>query len=168
MLQRIKRAVTIALIATTLSACTLGLGPAIPDRVRPTLDGWQAIGLTCTGPTKDNVPSGLVQWSCLGALDGVELSGVFEGDDLGVFDLQAVVPAATPPDAARDSFARLIDATPPLDGLESEIVAFIDGWPGINTIGSFGPARVRVDVDDTWRALSISPGPRRNVDDPIS
>lgn len=93
--------------------------------------------------------------------------GDLDGDDQGVFGFQVVVPAATEPDAARDAFARLIDATPPLEGLETDIVDIIDGWPGIDAIGSFGDTRIRDDVDGIWRVLTVSPGPRRNVDDPV-
>lgn len=150
-------------VAVTISACALVSGPSTPDLVRPTLEGWRSIGLSCTGPTKDNVPSGLVQWSCRGTLGDVELSGVFDGDDQGLFSLQVVVPAATPPDAASAAFARLVDATPPLDGHESEIDAFVAGWPPIAETGSFGTARVRVDVDAIWRSLNIFPGPRYSV-----
>lgn len=140
---------------------------AVPDRVRPTLDAWTDAGMVCTGPTEDNVPSGLLAWSCKGVLGDVEISGSLEGDEQGVFGFQVVVPAVTQPNAARDTFDRLVDATPPLDGLEADISGFIDGWPGLDVVGSFGDARVRVDVDDIWRALTVSPGPRHQVDSAV-
>jgi len=159
-------------VALTLAGCAIDVNdlgrPATPDRVRPTLDAWTAAGMLCGKPQEGNVPSGLLQWSCRGMLEGVEVSGDLDGDDEGVFGFQVVAPAATEADAARDAFARLVEATPPLDGLEADIVDFIDGWPGIDVIGSFGDARVRVDVDGIWRVLSVSPGPRRHVDDDAS
>ena len=162
-------ALVLALTAT--SGCALDVNhlgrPAVPDRVRPTLEAWSDEGMSCTGPAEDDVPSGLLAWSCQGVLAGVEISGTLEGDDQGLFDFQVVVPAATQADVARDAFALLVDATPPLDGLETDIVDFIDGWPGIDVVGTFGDARVRVDVDDIWRALTVSPGPRHQVDEMV-
>jgi hypothetical protein len=159
------------LAALTLAGCRIDVNdlgrPAAPDQVRPTLDAWTDAGMVCQGPTEDTVPSGLLQWSCRGTLRGVEISGNLEGDDQGVFGFQVVIPAATEPEAARDAFARLVEATPPLDGLEADIVDFIDGWPGIDAIGSFGDARIRVAVDGIWRVLTVSPGPRHTVDDPV-
>ena len=158
-----------ALVLMAITGCAIDVNefnrPAAPDQVRPTLEAWSDAGMVCRGPTEDEIPSGLLQWSCRGVLEGVEVSGNLDGDDQGVFAFQVVVPAATEPDAARDAFARLVDATPPLDGLETDIVEFIDGWPGINAVGSFGDARVRVDVDGIWRVLTVSPGPRHSVDD---
>jgi hypothetical protein len=124
--------------------------------------------MRCGKPQEDNIPSGLLQWSCRGTFEGVEISGNLDGHDQGVFGFQVVVPAATEPDAARDAFARLVEATPPLDGHETDIVEFIDSWPGIDAIGSFGDARVRVDADGIWRVLTVSPGPRRLGDDAAS
>ena len=167
MLRHLTQFVAIALIGLTLMACSALVGPGVPESVRPTLEAWRAIGLTCGDPTEDNVPSGLLQWSCRGDFDGVDLAGTLDGDDRGVFGLQFVVPAATRADVALNAFSRLVDATPSLDGHESEIAAFISGWPGLNSIGSFGDVNVRADVDATLRAVTISPGPRRNVDDPI-
>lgn len=156
-------------VALTLTGCAIDVSdfdrPASPDRVRPTLDAWSDAGMVCRGPTEDNVPSGLLQWSCRGMLEGVEVSGNLDGDEKGVFGFQVVAPAATEPDAARDAFARLIDATPALEGLEPGIVAFVDSWPGLPVVGTFGDARVTAVADSTWRVLTVSPGPRRNVDD---
>jgi hypothetical protein len=152
----VTRFVIIAFSAAGLIACSALVGPSVPGSVRPTLEAWRAIGLTCDDPVEDNVPSGLVQWGCRGTVDGVELSGTLDGDDRGVFGLQFVVPATTPADTAEVTFAHLVDATPSLDGHESEIVAFISGWPGLNTIGSFGDATVRADLDEIWRTVTIS------------
>jgi hypothetical protein len=150
---------TLAVIAATFPACARGQAEIAADHARATLEEWKAIGLACTGPTKDNVPSGLFQWSCRGQRHGVELSGVLDGDDRGVVSLQFVVDASTTPDAALDAFAGLVDATSQLDGHAAEIIAFIAGWPSIGTTGSFGPTRVRIDVDQIWRSIYVSVRP---------
>ena len=156
---------SVGVLGLAQTACRGCIGSSAPDQVRPTLAGWKSIGLRCDDPTRDDATSDDLQWNCRGVFDGVELSGTMDGDEGGVFSIHVVVPAATPPEEAIDAFRQVLDATPQLADNEAVIASFISDWPGPATIGFFAGARVRAAVDDTWRSVAISLGPRRDGED---
>lgn len=144
-------------------ACSAAI--RVPPAVEPTLDAWRALGMSCGAPAEDNVPSGLLHWSCRGSIRNVSLSGVLDGDDQGVFDLVVQVPAATDRTTARDAFADVGAATPALGSANAAIVALLRGWDGREARRRIGVATVRLQRDETWITLAITPGPRHEVTD---
>jgi len=158
-----------ALIPLVLAGC-LG-APATPAAVAPSLDGWRGLGLSCTGPTEDNVPSGLLQWSCHGTLNGADLSATLDGDAEGVFGIRATLPAGTDKEAIAGAFGDLVDATPALSSADGQIRPWLEAHDGPESYGEyglieeFGTSRVMLRVDEPWITLIISPGPRRSVGD---
>ncbi len=165
--------VTVGLVAS-LFGCSL-LPPSVPDAIVPSLDGWRSAGLTCTGPEKDNVPSGLLQWRCSGSLSGTEVGADIEGDSKGVFDIQASVPPIDHPPIsvadARSAFVALVAATPCVAPVRDGLSSWIDGWDEGRPGFVAGSTRAGIDASPyhgtTYYTLTISPGPRRSVDDPV-
>jgi hypothetical protein len=135
-----------------------------PAAMSPTVDSWRAAGLSCDGPFEGNVPSGLLQWTCHGTLAGVEIWADVEGDDKGVFDAQAQVPADTSPASAGTAFGVLISATPALSDVATAATTWVRSSVGSDGTGSFGSASFILERDVTWLTLSIWPGPRHSVD----
>jgi hypothetical protein len=158
-----------ALIPVVLAGC-LG-GPATPSAVAPSLDGWRRLGLICTGPTEDNVPNDLLQWSCHGTVDGAALSATLDGDAEGVFGIVAQLPAGSDKEVVAGAFGDLVDTTTALASVSGGIRTWLEARDGpasygeYGLIAEFGTARVMLQADDTWITLNISPGPRRSVDD---
>jgi hypothetical protein len=160
------------ILATSISIVLGGClgGPGTPAAVAPSLDGWRGIGLTCTGPTEDNVPSGLLQWSCRGMLRSATLFATLDGDDAGVFTILAALPAGTGRETVVGAFGDLVDATPALASADGGIRPWLEAQQGpasyweSGLVAEFGSARVMLRAEDPWITLNISPGPRRSVE----
>jgi hypothetical protein len=165
-------AILAALVPVVLAGC-LG-GPTMPAAVAPSLDGWRSLGLTCATATVDNVPSGLLQWSCHGAVRSVDVSATLDGDEKGVFAITATMPAGTDREAIAGAFGDLVDATPALAAARGQIRPWLEDQGDPSSYGEsgsmaeFGMSRVKLWADETLLVLDISPGPRRSVSDEIS
>jgi len=149
------------LIALILAVAMLGgcaAAPLTPAAVRPTLDSLSALGLRCSNPTADNVPSGLLQWSCRGAVGSASLTVVVDGDEAGVFGIVAQVPGATDAATAGQVFADLVAAMPPLAPDRDEIQGWVRRWDGRSQSLETGTAHFQIQQDATWITLAIAPG----------
>jgi len=155
-----------ALLLLILAGCA-ALGPATPAAVAPTLDGWRGLGLSCSRPTEDNVPSGLLQWVCRGSLRAAAFTAVLDGDDKGVFDITAQVPAGTSRETAVAAFVDLVDATTAVAAVRGAVRSWAEAWDGSQESAEFGITWVMLEADATWVTLVIWPGPRRSVGDPM-
>ena len=129
------------------------------------MDAIVTLGLRCSDPSVDNVPSGLLQWSCRGTVRNASLTIVVDGDDAGVFEIVAQVPGGTDPALAGQVFTDLIAATPPLAANRDEIRAWLQAWRGRPQSLDAGTAHLQIEQDPTWITLAISPGPRHSVSD---
>lgn len=161
---RARNLLSVLCSAAVLGGCTFA--PGTPAAVRPSLDGWRALGMSCAGPNQGGEPNDLVQWSCTATVRGATLSAVLDGDDQGVFSLQAGVPAATDLSVARDVLADVARATAALGDQEADVEAWLRSWDGADAAATFGTAWVHAQRDATWTMLTVFPGPRRSLSDP--
>jgi hypothetical protein len=154
-------------LVALLVAMPIGCAPIVPSAMVPTLDGWRALGLTCGEPREDNVPNNLLQWTCRGTVEGIELTAVIDGNRHGVFELVADVPAATDPEAAGETFAALAGATPfladPCAEVADWIRAEIDNDARTST--SCEGARIFLERDPAWITLEAFPVPQPELSD---
>jgi hypothetical protein len=124
----------------------------------PALDSLSELGLGCSDPTVDNVPSGLLQWSCRGAVRGASLTVLVDGADAGVVGIVAQVPGSTDAATASQTFADLVAAIPPLAPNRDEIRAWVQRWDGRSQTLETGEAHLQIQQDATWVTLAIVPG----------
>lgn len=115
---------------------------AAPAPVRPTLEALRALGLRCGAGVKDNVPSGLYQWSCSGSVGGVPWWVSVSGNDVGIAEIDLTTPESTDPGVARAAYARLVAATPPLSRAPA-LAGALGGWTG-------PPQAVELDGVRVW------------------
>lgn len=160
------RQVLVSLAAFVIASCSI-IGSSTPAAVAPSLDGWRRAGLSCSGPHQDGAPSGLLQWSCQGNLAGTRITANLDGDDKGVFQILAQVAPSTDRATAVAAFASLIDATPALSQVDTDVLDWLGKWGGAQATAAFGTSWALVEVDPTWITLSTFPGPRRSVNDPF-
>ena len=149
------------LIALILAVAMLGgcaPAPLTPAAVRPTLDSLSTLGLGCSDPTVDNVPSGLLQWSCRGAVRNASLTIVVDGDEAGVVGIVAQVPGATDAATAGRVFADLVAAIPPLAPDRHEIQGWVRGWDGRSQWLENGTAHLQIQQDAAWITLAMIAG----------
>lgn len=139
-------------------ALVVGCGgvPLAPPAVRDTLSGIHALGLTCDAGEEDNVPSGLTQWPCRGAIDGVDSSVLVDGNDEGVNGISLVTGGPPDPDAARVTFSRLVTSVPPLDSAPALPTA-LDDWDGDRRVTIIGGVRVSAECGATLCSVAVSP-----------
>ena len=148
-------------------AIVAGCGVRIPDRVAPTLDALRQAGLRCGEPQKDNVPSGLLEWSCDGLDHGAAVRVLVDGDEKGVFDLTALVPASAGTATAREVFVDVVDIVPAFAEIRPASGSWLRQWTGAADHLAVGRGFLSVDQSPTSILLSAFPGPRRAVGDPI-
>jgi hypothetical protein len=149
------------LIASILAVALVGgcaTAPLTPAAVRPTLNAMSTLGLGCSDTTVDNVPSGLLQWSCRGTVRDASLTVVVDGDAAGIFEIVAQVPGATDPATASRVFADLVAAMPPLAPSGNEIRAWVQRWDGRSQSLEAGAAHLQMQQDGTWITLAIVAG----------
>jgi hypothetical protein len=139
---------------------------AAPPAVAPTLEACTRLGVGCREPSADNVPSDLLQWSCRMTLGGVTLTAVLDGNDQGVFDFVAQVPADADPLAARAAFGELVAATPALGSVGAAVEAMLRAWDGRDAKRAVHMAMIGLERDQTWITLAITPAPRDEVTGP--
>jgi hypothetical protein len=107
------RSTVIGILILALAAGCFGRGTT-PAAVQPTLAAIETLGFRCGDGAKDNVPSGLFQWSCSGAMEASRSTVLVDGNEDGVAGITLFVENPSDPGVARSGFGRLVDAVPRL------------------------------------------------------
>ena len=149
-----RNAVASILVIALATGC--GLRETAPDAVRPTLAAIEALGLRCGDGVKDNVPSGLFQWSCRGAIEGVGTALLVDGNEKGVAGLTLLVDDPSDPGVARTQFGRLVDAVPPLT-TAPVLKDALASWTGGQQSSTIGGVRVSASCDVTRCIVAVMP-----------
>lgn len=138
------------LAATALLALLAGCAgaPSAFPRVQPTLAAIETLGFHCGDGVADNVPSGLFQWLCPGAVEGVRSTVLVDGNEEGVVGITLVIDESTDPDVARAGFRDLVNGVPPLNTAPL-LVDTLAGWTGGKQRESVGGVRVSGVCDAT-------------------
>jgi hypothetical protein len=139
----------------TLAAILAGCASA-PPAVRPTLDGLGRLGFSCGDGMKDNVPSGLFQWSCNGAVDGMASTVLVDGNQEGVVGMTLVIDASADPIVAQSAFAHVVGGVPPLDAAPA-LAASLAGWTGAQQSHVVGGVRVSAECSPTQCSVIVMP-----------
>src|SRR5437867_3980440 len=121
------RSALVGLILALTTGC-IGRG-ATPPAVEPTLAALATLGLDCGDGMKDNVPSGLFQWSCAGAIESTGSTVLVDGNADGVAGITLISDDPDDPAGARSRFGRLVDVVPPLS-TAPVLKDTIAGWTG--------------------------------------
>jgi hypothetical protein len=158
------RLTSLFVVMAALSLTSCGLEPAsppVPPAIVPVLDGWRQAGLSCGDPTV-GMPDNAPQWTCLARLHDVALTVTFMGDDAGVMDFEADVPAGTDPATAIAAFTDVVSAMRAFPAARTGIVTWIHRWNGSAGQVSTGFAGTRVTIasDATWISLVVARVPR--------
>lgn len=141
------------LILTLVSGCDPRA--ASRDAVQPTLAAVESLGLRCGEGVEDNVPSGLVQWTCGGAMQGMPSTVLVDGSQEGVVGITLFVAGSNDPGAARIQFAHLIDAVPPLS-TAPVLKDTLTGWTGHRQASTIGGVRVAAECDPTQCVITVA------------
>lgn len=137
-----RSAIGASLILAFVAGC---VGPGNdPPAVQPTLAALETLGLDCGNATKDNVPSGLFQWSCAGAIESRQSSVLVDGNADGVAGITLVVDVPGDPAGARSRFGRLVDVVPPLSAAPV-LKDSVAGWTGQQQTWTVGGVRIYAD-----------------------
>ena len=148
----VEKATAIGLAAVALAACSSAV--ATPGSVQPTLAAVGGLGYRCGAGVKDNVPSGLYQWSCGGTVGGATTTILVDGNEAGVAQVTLVVDDPRHPAAAIAEFGRLVDAAPPLDAAPV-LKQAVAGWAGDPQAWTMGGVRVSGQCDATQCLLIV-------------
>lgn len=141
------------LILGLAAAC---VGTGTPNAVRPTLAAIETLGFRCGDGLRDNVPSGLFQWSCSGALEAARSTVLVDGNEEGVAGITLFVDQPGDAGVARSGFGRLVDAVPPLSHAPvlKETVA---GWTGDQHSWTVAGVRMSAQCDATQCVVVVMP-----------
>lgn len=99
-----------------------------PAAIQPTLRAVEGLGYRCEPGEPDNVPSGLTQWRCPGAVAGAAAGINVDGNETGVSGMALVV-SSVDVGVTRAEFQRVARAVPPLSG-NPNLVNALDSWGG--------------------------------------
>ena len=113
------------LLAAVVIACTR-VGTGAPA-VQPALTALAQLGYACDDGVKDNVPSGLYQWTCRRDRPHETIVDV-NGNDKGIAEFDIDVREADPA-LARQAFAEVLAAVPRLS-TAPWLAGGLDGWTG--------------------------------------
>jgi hypothetical protein len=127
-----------------------------PAAVRPTIDAVRALGFACGDGQRDNVPSGLFQWHCRGAIGGTPSTVLIGGNDRGVSDITLVSDESTDPAIARAGFELLVRTLPPLS-TRPTLVDALAGWSGEQRRTIVGGVAVTGECDATQCLVMVDP-----------
>jgi hypothetical protein len=127
-----------------------------PPAVQPTLAAIETIGLRCGDGAKDNVPSGLFQWSCAGALEGARSNVLVDGNDEGVAGITLFVDDIGDAGVTRRGFGRLVDAVPPLN-TAPVLKDTVARWTGAQEAWTVGGIRIAAECDATLCTVTVMP-----------
>ena len=144
------------LLPTLLGLAVATAGCSAPVAVRPTLDAVRALGFTCGDGERDNVPSGLFQWHCHGAIDGAASTILVGGNEEGVSNITLVSEDSTDPAIARAGFGRLVASVPPLS-TAPVLVDALAGWTGAQQRTSVGGVAITGVCDATQCLVTVDP-----------
>ena len=146
-------AVVGVLILASAAACA---GPTTPAAVQPTLTAIETLGLRCGDGVKDNVPSGLFQWSCSGAMEAVKATVLVDGNAEGVAGFTLFFQDLSDPAIARDRFGKLVDAVPPLS-TAPVLKDSVAGWAGGQQDWTVGGVHISAQCDATQCVVTVFP-----------
>jgi hypothetical protein len=149
----------VALVVWLVGACA---GAAVPGRVAPTLAEIETLGFDCGDGIKDNVPSGLYQWSCIGTMDDEHTEILVDGNDEGVNQIDVVVLENGDPGVAGRLFDRLVETVPPFD-TAPVLKDTITDWDGTEWSRAIGGVRISAFCAATQCSILVMPadGPLR-------
>jgi hypothetical protein len=142
------------LILASAAACSAP--PTTPAAVQPTLAAIETLGLRCGDGVKDNVPSGLFQWSCSGAMEAVKATVLVDGNDEGVAGFTLVFQDLSDPAIARDRFGKLVDAVPPLS-TAPVLKDLVAGWAGGQQDWTAGGVHISALCNATQCIVTVLP-----------
>lgn len=133
---------------------------SVPPADSAIVESWRTAGVSCGDPHV-GPPENRPQWGCQGTLRGVRINADFTGDDAGMMDMQAQVPAATMVQTALGIFDDLMAATPAFSDSMPAIREWIKGWNGSPGLVSTEIQGVRVSIlsDAMWITLFVSRDP---------
>jgi hypothetical protein len=146
------RILTAVLVAFLVAAC----GSTVPGTVAPTIAALEQLGLDCGDGLKDNVPSGLYQWSCAGTIDDERVTVLVDGNDEGVSAVELFIDESTDPALARRLFERLVDAVPPLSTAPI-LKTVVADWDGPQRSQVLGGVRVTAMCLETPCSVLVMP-----------
>jgi hypothetical protein len=145
-----------AIAGTLILVLAIGCAGKAGPAVQPTISAIETLGFHCGDGIRDNVPSGLFQWSCVGALEATRASVLVDGNDEGVEGLTLDVEDPGHPGVAAAEFGRLVDAVPPLSSapmLKDTVAA----WTGGQKAWTVGGVRVWADCDAAQCLIGVMP-----------
>jgi hypothetical protein len=144
----------VGMVVLTLVGCAVGT--AMPDNIRPTVAAIGTLGYRCGDGVRDNVPSGLFQWSCNGRIDGVPSTILVDGNAEGVAGVTLVVEDPRDPGGTASEFARLVDEVPPLN-TAPVLKDTVAGWAGAEQAWTVGGIRISAQCDATQCLFIVRP-----------
>jgi hypothetical protein len=128
---------------------------AAEARMKPTLAALETLGFRCGDGSRDNEPSGLVQWSCGGRLDEHASTVLLDASDEGVVALTLFVDGSGDATTVRADFARIVDVVPPLDTAPI-LKSVIADWSGGQHEWTVGGVRLRGECAGGTCILAIT------------
>jgi hypothetical protein len=149
------RSAVVGILAVSLASGCIGQGTTPPE-VQPTLAAIENLGFRCGDGVKDNVPSGLFQWSCSGTLVSVRSTVLVDGNEEGVAGITLVVEDPSDPAVAGTAFGRLVDAVPPLS-TAPVLKATVAGWTGDQQAWTVGGVRISALCGATQCMVTVMP-----------
>lgn len=149
-----RNAVACILIIALAAGCTSHA--SAPAAVQATIAAIETLGLRCSEGDKDNVPSGLFQWSCSGAIEGVGSALLVDGNQEGVVGLTLFVDNPSDPGVARTQFRRLVDVVPPLT-TAPVLKDALASWTGEQQTSIVGGVRITASCDVTHCFVTVMP-----------
>jgi hypothetical protein len=149
------RWVVAGILILALAEGCIGRGPA-PAAVQPALAAIETLGFRCGDGVRDNVPSGLFQWSCAGRMDAVRSTVLLDGNEEGVAGITFVVDGPSDPRVARSGFGRLLDAVPPLSNAPV-LKDTIAGWTGNQQAWTVGGVHISAGCDASQCVVTVMP-----------
>ncbi len=156
------------ILAITLTACACGLPMSErPIGVEDQLGALRGAGLECQDPEPDNVPSGLLQWTCQGEVDDTTVVVVMDGDERGVFEVSAGIDNSAGRLAQIRAWNQWLRMTGLTGSHETEILSWLETWDGGDIATRAGAVTAEIINLSSQTILRVSPGPRRQVDDAI-
>jgi hypothetical protein len=147
-----------ALAGILVIALAAGCSPreTAPGAVQATLAAIETLGLRCGDGAKDNVPSGLFQWTCRGAIEGVRSALLVDGNQDGVAGMTLFVDDPGDPGVARTQFGRLVDSVPPLTNAPA-LKDTLASWTGAQQTWTVGGVRIFALCDGTHCVVTVMP-----------
>ena len=139
------------------AACTA----STPGPVVATVAAIEQLGLDCGYAVKDNVPSGLFQWSCAGTIDDDKVTILVDGNDEGVNAINLVLSQPTDVGRTRRLFERLVDTVPPLN-TAPVLKTLVADWDGTQVSRTLGGIRAAASCDEFQCGVLVMP-----ADDPL-